>query len=342
MKVLVAGGAGYIGSTICSALEDSGHTPVILDSLVTGREEFTRGRIFYKADIADRAAVEKLFAEHPDIECTIHCAALILVPESVAKPYEYYMSNVAKSTELFYSLYRCGCKKIVFSSSASVYDVAPGFMVTEESPLRPGSPYARTKYMMEMVLQDFCRAYGIRGIALRYFNPIGADPKMRSGMFIEDPSHILGRLVDVANGRSEVFRITGTDYPTRDGTGIRDYLHVWDLALAHVAAVERFDEAFGRSGKEYDTADGSYMVINLGSGNGVTVREFVAAFEKVHGNPINKVDAPRRPGDAAGAYANADKARKLIGWKAVHPIEQGIADALKWAKVKDSVLGKKS
>ena len=251
------------------------------------------------------------------------------------------MSNVAKSTELFYSLYRCGCKKIVFSSSASVYDVAPGFMVTEESPLRPGSPYARTKYMMEMVLQDFCRAYGIRGIALRYFNPIGADPKMRSGMFIEDPSHILGRLVDVANGRA------GVPYhwdrlPDSRRHRHRDYLHVWDLALAHVAAVERFDEAFGRSGKEYDTADGSYMVINLGSGNGVTVREFVAAFEKVHGNPINKVDAPRRPGDAAGAYANADKARTLIGWKAALPIEQGIADALKWAKVKDSVLGKKS
>jgi UDP-glucose 4-epimerase len=326
MKVLVTGGAGYIGSTIYSALEDSGHTPVILDSLVTGREEFTRGRIFYKADIADRTAVERLFAEHPDIECTIHCAALIIVPESVANPYEYYISNVAKSTELFYSLYLCGCKKIVFSSSASVYDVVPGFMVTEESPLRPGSPYARTKYMMEMVLQDFCRAYGIRGISLRYFNPIGADPEMRSGMFIEDPSHILGRLVDVANGRSEVFYIT-------------DYLHVWDLAQAHIAAVERFDEAFGRSGKAPGSADGSYLVINLGSGNGVTVREFVAAFEKVHGKPINKIDAPRRPGDSAGAYANADRARELIGWKAALPVEQGIADALEWARVKHRVLG---
>jgi UDP-glucose 4-epimerase len=158
-------------------------------------------------------------------------------------------------------------------------------------------------------------------------------------MFIEDPSHILGRLVDVANGRSEVFYITGTDYPTRDGTGIRDYLHVWDLAQAHIAAVERFDEAFGRSGKAPGSADGSYLVINLGSGNGVTVREFVAAFEKVHGKPINKIDAPRRPGDSAGAYANADRARELIGWKAALPVEQGIADALEWARVKHRVLG---
>jgi len=339
MKVLVTGGAGYIGSTICSALEDAGHTPVILDSLVTGREEFTRGRIFYKADIADGAALKQVFSDHQDIEHVIHCAALILVPESVAHPYEYYMSNVAKSTQLFYNLYKLGCKRVVFSSSASVYDVVPGFMVTEESPLNPLSPYARTKYMMEMVLQDFCRAYGMKGIALRYFNPIGADPKMRSGMFIEEPSHILGRLVEVAMGRSPVFRITGTDYPTRDGTGIRDYLHVWDLALAHIAAVERFDEALDKFAEMTGTYQ-PYLVINLGSGKGVTVREFVTAFEKVIGKPINKVDAPRRPGDAAGAYASAERAQKLLGWKAELPIEKGIADALEWDRVKHTVLKK--
>ena len=187
MKILITGGAGYIGSTIASALEDSGHTPVILDSLVTGRLEFTRGRAFYKGDIADRALVMQVFSEHPDIFAVIHCAALIVVPESTVKPYEYYRENVGKSLELFNTLKEVGSKRLVFSSSASIYDVVPGFMVTEAAPLNPTSPYARTKFMMEMILRDFCAAYGSRGIALRYFNPIGADPQMRSGLQLERP-----------------------------------------------------------------------------------------------------------------------------------------------------------
>jgi len=192
MKVLISGGAGYIGSTIASALLDGGHTPILLDSLVTGRREFTKNRIFYEADIADRAMVRQIFSEHPDIEATIHCAALIVVPESVAKPYEYYKENVVKSMEFFKLLAELGQKRVVFSSSAAVYDVVPGFMVTEDSPLRPLSPYSRTKYMMEMVLKDFCSAYGLNAIALRYFNPIGADPKMRTGLHIRYPSHLIG------------------------------------------------------------------------------------------------------------------------------------------------------
>lgn len=335
MKILITGGAGYIGSTIASALEDHGHTPVILDSLVTGRVEFTRGRIFYQADIADEAALETVFREHPDITATIHCAALIVVPDSVARPYEYYRENVGKSLELFRTLNRLGHKRVVFSSSASVYDVVPGFMVTESAPLKPSSPYARTKYMMEMILQDFSLAYGMHAIALRYFNPIGADPKMRSGIHVERPSHVLGKLVDVAQGREPVFEITGTDWPTRDGTGIRDYIHVWDLAEAHVQAVEGFDEAFARS----EHPEHPYLVINLGTGHGVTVRELVTAFEKVYGQTINKRETPPRPGDVAGAYANADTAKKLLGWEARLPVEQGIADALKWGKVRGKVLG---
>ena len=187
MKYLITGGAGYIGSTICSALEDEGHTPIILDSLITGRIEFTRGRIFYQADIADSSAVERIFREHPDIQAVVHCAALIVVPESVAMPYEYYRENVAKSLELFRTLRDLGCKRIVFSSSAALYDVVPGFMVTEDSPLKPISPYARTKLMMEMILKDFCAAYGMRGIALRYFNPIGADPQDALGHPRQEP-----------------------------------------------------------------------------------------------------------------------------------------------------------
>ena len=335
MKVLITGGAGYIGSTICSALKDHGHSPVILDSLITGQKIFTEGHLFYHGDIGDRDAVARVFDEHPDIEATIHCAALIVVPESVTKPYEYYRENVVKSMNFFYQLAELGYPRVVFSSSAAIYDVVPGFMVTEQSPLNPISPYSRTKYMMEMVLKDFSHAYALKGIALRYFNPIGADPQMRSGMHIKEPSHILGRLVGIALGEGPVFNITGTDWPTRDGTGIRDYIHVWDLALAHIKAVERFDEVIEAAADP----EAPYAVINLGTGKGVTVREMVAAFERVYGQEIQKQEMPPRPGDVAGAYANADKALDLLGWEASLTIDQGIADALKWGEIRDKVLG---
>ena len=334
MKVLITGGAGYIGSTICSALEDHGHVPIVLDSLVTGREEFTRGRIFYHADIANADALARIFSEHPEIGATIHCAALIVVPESVVHPYEYYHENVAKSLRLFKTLEELGYGRVVFSSSASIYDVVPGFMVTESSPLKPSSPYARTKYMMEMILQDFCTAYALKGIALRYFNPIGADPQMRSGIHVKNPSHVLGKLVDTAQGKLDKFEITGVDWPTRDGTGIRDYIHVWDLAMAHVMAVEQFDQVFER----LDDTDARYAVINLGTGRGVTVKELVTAFEKVYGQVIQKAECPARPGDVAGAYANADTARRLLDWEARLTIEQGISDALKWGEVRTELL----
>jgi len=334
MKYLITGGAGYIGSTICSALEDAGHTPVILDSLITGREEFTHGRIFYKADIADEKAVTQVFRDHPDIEATVHCAALIVVPDSVSSPYEYYQDNVSKSIEFFHFLAKLGYGRVVFSSSAALYDVVPGFMVTEEAPLNANSPYSRTKLMMEMALKDFCAAYGMKGIALRYFNPIGADPKMRSGIHVQHPTHVLGKLVDTAQGRLPEFQITGTHYTTRDGTGIRDYIHVWDLAQAHVNAVTDFDKVFERACNPKD----HYLVINLGTGRGVTVRELVTAFEKVYGQTINKKETGPRPGDVAGAYTNADKAYRLLHWKAKLSIEQGIADALEWGKIRENIL----
>ena len=332
MDVLITGGAGYIGSTIGSALLDGGHTPIVLDSLVTGKREFTEGRPFFEGDIADASLVERIFAAHPNIACVIHCAALIVVPESVERPADYYRENVAKSLAFFDCLTRLGCPRLVFSSSASLYDVVEGFEVTEESPLSPSSPYARTKYMMEMILSDICAASDMRGLALRYFNPIGADPKMRSGIHVEAPSHVLGKLVDTALGRHPRFEITGTDWPTRDGTGIRDYVHVWDLARAHVNAVTHFDDAFDRS------KAGSYLVINLGTGRGVTVRELVEAFERVWGKPISKGEAPARPGDVAGSYANSDRALELIRWKSELDIDRGISDALKWDEVKKGIL----
>jgi len=332
MKVLVAGGAGYIGSTVCSALSDAGHTPVILDSLVTGREEFTRGRAFYRGDIADGALLGAILAEHPEIKHAIHLAALIVVPDSTARPYEYYRENVAKSLEFYNNLISGGVRKIVFSSSASIYGAVPGFKVTEDSPFDPQSPYSRTKFMMEMVLEDFCAAYEFQAIALRYFNVIGADPKLRSGLQNRFPSHILGKLVSVANGELDAFTLTGTEWPTRDGTAIRDYIHIWDLARAHVLAIERFDGAAGAAGSDY-------IPINIGCGSGVTVKEMVAAFESVYGQKIARNTAPPRDGDVVGAYADASRALELLGWKAELSIEDGIKDALRWGAARPAILG---
>ena len=332
MKVLVTGGAGYIGSTVCSALEDAGHMPIVIDSLVTGKKEFVKNRTFYHSDIADKNTLKQIFIDHPDINHVIHCAALIIVPESVEKPYEYYKENVSKSNELFKQLIELGCKNIVFSSSASIYDVAPNFMVTEKSPLKASSPYAKTKLMMEMILEDYCNAYqGMKAISLRYFNPIGADPKMRTGSHAKNASHVVAKLVETAKGKNPEFCITGVHWPTRDGSGIRDYIHVWDLAQAHVKAIENFDNVFSNQ-------TSTYAVINIGTGRGVTVKELVTAFEKVYGKSLPKKETDARPGDVAGAFANADSALKLLKWEANLNIETAISDALKWADIQKTLF----
>jgi UDP-glucose 4-epimerase len=330
VKVLVTGGAGYIGSTTATALEQAGHTPVILDSLVTGPRAFVRDRIFYEGDIADRGLLGRIAAEHPDIAGTIHLAARIVVPESVAQPYLYYRDNVAKSLELFDELVRLGKPRVLFSSSASVYAAGEDFEVTEESPLAPGSPYARTKHMMEQMLGDLAAAGDLRAVILRYFNPIGADPALRSGVYAPEPSHVLGQMTMAALGQRDAFTVTGTDLPTRDGTGLRDYVHVWDVAQAHVAALERFDEAL----------DGSTStVVNIGTGQGVTVRELLAIFERVFGREVPTVDAPPRPGDSVGSFANVEKARELLGWTSRLTVADGVQSALAWARRRRQVLG---
>jgi UDP-glucose 4-epimerase len=332
MKVLVTGGAGYIGSTTAKALEEAGHTPVILDSLLSGPRVFVKDRIFYEGDIADRDLVSRVVEEHPDIDCTIHMAARIVVPESVAQPYEYYRDNVAKSLELFDQLVAVGKPRVLFSSSASLYAMVEDFEVTEESPLDPPSPYARTKRMMEQVLTDMAAATDLRAINLRYFNPIGSDPDLESGIYDREPSHVLGQLVMAAQGLKDAFTITGVDHPTRDGTGIRDYIHVWDLAQAHVVAVEQFDRALA-------AVDAPSTIINVGTGDGVTVRELVSAFEEVFGQPVPVREAPPRPGDAVGAFANVDKARQLLGWTASLTIQDAIGSALAWGRKRKSILG---
>jgi UDP-glucose 4-epimerase len=332
MKVLVTGGAGYIGSVTAKALEEAGHTPVILDSLLSGPLAFVRDRIFYEGDIADRALLRRIAAEHPDIAATIHMAARIVVPESVEKPYEYYRDNVAKSLELFDELSALGLNRVLFSSSASLYATKDSFEVTEQDPLDPQSPYARTKRMMEQVLEDMAAATDLRAIVLRYFNPIGSDPDLESGIYAKEPSHVLGQLVMAARGIKDSFTITGVEHPTRDGTGIRDYIHVWDLALAHVRAIEQFDEVIAAVGAPS-------TVINVGTGAGVTVRELVASFEKVFGHSVPIREAPPRPGDAVGAFANVDKSAELLGWHTELTLDDAIASALAWGEKRQEILG---
>jgi UDP-glucose 4-epimerase len=329
VKFLISGGAGFIGSTIASAAIDAGHTPVILDSLVTGKREFTAGRVFYQGDICDGGLVDTVFAEHPDIAATVHCAALIVVPDSVADPVGYYRANVAKSLDFTASLIRNGCQRMIFSSSASIYAPGADLSVDEQSPLDPQSPYARTKAACEAMFADIAAAEPISILSLRYFNPIGADPQMRTGLQLARPSHALGQMI-MRWRAGEAFQLTGTDYPTRDGSGIRDYIHVWDLARAHVAALDQF--------RELIAGPGGSAAINLGTGTGTTVRELLSAFNSCVDQPVAATEAGRRPGDVAGVYARAEKAAQRLGWRATYSIAEGIAHSLQWAERRDQVL----
>ena len=332
MKVLVTGGAGYIGSATVRALEQAGHEPVVLDSLVTGPRAFVGERPFYEGDVADRDLLVRVVTDHPDLAATVHMAARVDVTESVARPALYYRENVAKALELFDHLVELGHPRVVFSSSASVYAPVEGFEVVEDSPVAPSSPYARTKLMTEQVIEDLARATDLRALVLRYFNPIGSGPGLETGVHARRPSHVLGRLTMAALGQSEAFSITGTDLPTRDGTGLRDYVHVWDLAEAHVAAVEQFDAALQEAGSPS-------MVVNLGTGAGTTVRELVSAFETVFGRAVPTLEAPARPGDAVGAFAAVDKAARVLGWSASLSLADGIDSALRWTRRRREILG---
>ncbi|GAB2746037.1 UDP-glucose 4-epimerase GalE [Kitasatospora kifunensis] len=328
MKVLISGGAGYIGSTVASACLDAGITPVILDSLVTGRQEFAEGRAFYRGDIADGALVDRIFAEHPEIEAVVHCAALIVVPDSVGDPIGYYRANVAKSLDFVEHLIRNGCEKMIFSSSGSIYLPGEDFSVDEESGIAPQSPYARTKAVCEGMFADIAATQPIRILSLRYFNPIGADPRLRTGLQVRRPSHALGKLIE-AHENGVPFQVTGTDWPTRDGSGIRDYVHVWDLAAAHVAALQEFEAAL--EGKRSS-------VINLGTGTGTTVNELIDAFNSVVTPPVAKASTESRPGDVAGAYTRSDRAKRLLGWQPQLSLAEGIRDSLRWAEIRDERL----
>lgn len=333
MKVLIAGGAGYIGSTIASAYLDAGVTPIVVDNLVTGRSEFTTDRIFYEGDLGDDHLLDTIFTEHGDIYAAVLCAALINVPESVIEPMAYYENNVSKSLSFVRQLIRNRCTRLIFSSSASIYASGTTSEVTEASEIVPLSPYARTKAICEKMFEDIANAEELRVLSLRYFNPIGADPKMRTGLQMVHPSHVLGKLIEAMESGTP-FSITGTDYATKDGSGVRDYVHVWDLAEAHLSALRHFDEVL--------CAEKRYEAINLGTGRETTVRELVDAFNAVSPRAVETIDAPRRPGDIAGSYANNEKARLLLNWTPRYSLVEGIQDSLRWFAARRTVLGEKS
>ncbi len=329
MKTLVTGGAGFIGSTVASACLDAGVTPVILDDLSTGRIEFVAERTFYHGDIADGALLDRIFADHPDIESTVHCAARIVVPESVSQPLLYYRNNVGKTVDLVEHLLRNRCGRLIFSSSASVYQPGPDLAVDEASALAPRSPYAATKIMVERILADAAVAHPLRALSLRYFNPIGADPQLRTGPQDPAPTHAMGKLIE-AHQTGQRFTITGIDWPTRDGSAIRDYIHVWDLARAHVLALQRFDEVLPQ--------DRGNEVLNLGTGSGVTVRELVSSFQTVVGGAPDVHESGPRPGDVVGCYTRSDKAYRLLDWTAERTIEDMVRDSLNWSGRRGQLL----
>lgn len=326
MKVLITGGAGYIGSTIASCCDDAGITPVILDDFSTGLHAFGERFACYEGDIADVDLLDRIGEEHPDIDAVVHCAAKIVVPESVDKPLAYYDNNVGKSITMLQALDRLGVRRFILSSTASMYEPGPDYMVDESSPVDPQSPYAASKFLLERVLKDTAATGRLNVIALRYFNPIGADPKLRTGLQNPAPTHAMGKMIEAHNA-GQPFTVTGVDWPTRDGSGLRDYIHVWDLARAHVAVLERFDEV-----------STGYDVINLGTGQGTTVFELAEAFGEATGTPLDVRTGPARPGDVVGCASRTDKAREVLGWTAERSIADGVRDALAWAEKLPAVL----
>ncbi|OHF36925.1 UDP-glucose 4-epimerase GalE [Corynebacterium sp. HMSC074A01] len=325
MKVLITGGAGFIGSTIASCCEDNGMTPVILDDYSTGLRVFAERFAHYEGDIADVALLHRIMDEHPDIEAVVHCAAKIIVPESVAKPLYYYENNVGKATTCVRALAERGVKRVLLSSTAAMYAADERLLVDEHSACDPSSPYAASKWMLERVLADAAAAGLIQATSLRYFNPIGADPKLRTGLQNPAPSHALGKMIS-AYQAGEPFTVTGVEWPTRDGSGLRDYVHVWDLARAHVAALQA------------ELAD--YEVINLGTGQGTTVFELADAVGEATGTPLEVRTAPPRDGDVAGCATRTDKAARLLGWRAERSVADGVRDSLEWAKRLPEVLAR--
>lgn len=324
--ILVTGGAGYIGSHTVVQLLNAGHQVVILDNLCNSKCEVinriqnitARRPEFILGDIRDRATLRGLFNAHK-IDAVIHFAGLKAVGESVAEPLKYYDNNVSGSVVLFEEMARAGVKTLVFSSSATVYGDPASVPIREDFPLGATNPYGQSKLMVEAILADLYKSDPSWSIArLRYFNPVGAHV---SGMIGEDPSGIPNNLMpfvaQVAVGKREKLAVFGNDYPTPDGTGVRDYIHVDDLAAGHLAALNALQKP-------------TLLTVNLGTGRGYSVLEMIKAFEAASGKPVPYDIVARRPGDIAACYAEPSLAKQLLGWEAEHDIDRMCADTWRW------------
>ena len=329
MAILVSGGAGYIGSHTCVELLAAGYDIVVADNYYNSCPE-ALARVkkiagkdfrFVEADMTDKDAVEKIFAENEDIDCVIQFAAYKAVGESVSKPIEYYSNNLACTLNILDVMRRHNCHNIIFSSSATVYGDPASVPIREDFPVGgTTNPYGTTKVFTERILTDCCHADPELNVALlRYFNPIGAHP---SGLIGEDPNGIPNNLVPyiakVAVGKLEKVHVFGNDYPTPDGTGVRDYIHVVDLALGHVAAIKKLEQKPG------------LFICNLGTGHGYSVLDVINAFSKACGKEIPYVIDPRRPGDIAECWCDPSKAKRELGWEAQYGIEEMCAHSWNW------------
>jgi UDP-arabinose 4-epimerase len=300
-NILVTGGAGYIGSHVCKALTAAGYTPVVLDNLSTGHEWAVKWGPLVAADIADRGHVSKLVKEFA-IGAVIHLAAFAYVGESVSYPRKYFDNNVTKALALLDTLVECGITKIVFSSSCATYGHPQSLPITEKHPQEPINPYGASKLFLENILHWYQQAYGSRFINLRYFNAAGADPDGEIGEDHTPETHLIPLLIAAAQGRRSAVEIFGTDYDTADGTAVRDYVHVCDLASAHVKALASL-----LGGAESAS-------VNLGSGRGHSIRDVIAAVEAASGRAVPTIETTRRPGDPAALIADPQLGRSLLGW----------------------------
>ena len=321
MRILVLGGAGYIGSHTASELVKAGHEVVIADNLVTGyRKAIPEGAKFYEGDLRDSDFLDNLFHQEK-IDAVIHFAAYSLVGESVTNPLKYYDNNLCGTKVLLEAMVKNNVDKIVFSSTAATYGEPENIPILETDRTCPTNPYGETKLAMEKMFKWTAEAHGLRYVSLRYFNACGADESGEIGEAHTPESHLIPLILQVPNGKRETISIYGTDYDTPDGTCIRDYIHVTDLAQAHILAVK------------YLANGGKSDIFNLGNGVGYSVREVIETARKVTGHPIPATETPRRAGDPARLVASSEKAKKILGWKPFHDsLEEIISSAWNWHK----------
>jgi len=319
--VLATGGAGYIGSHVVYALLDRGYRVVVLDNLSTGERDLVADdAIFVEGDVGDRRLVQSLLDEHA-CRAVLHFAAAIVVPESVQEPIRYYANNVANSIALLQSCQNSSVDSFVFSSTAAVYDGDGHHALTEDDKLGPANPYGRSKLMIETILRDVAAISSMRYGILRYFNVAGADPQMRTGQSAPVATHLIKRACQAAVGTLDHIDVFGSDYPTPDGTAVRDYIHVSDLATAHIQLLEQL------------LGGGDSSVLNCGYGHGFSVRQVLEAVERVAGAPLDIRPASRREGDAASLIANPDRLRKLLGWVPEYDdLDRIVETALRWER----------